>query len=504
MRKIRGVTSIDYFGNSHRSEDLKGEAIRGGATAVAARGLTTLIQIGGTVVLARLLTPNDFGLVAMVTAFTAIFYLFQDVGLTDATIQASKINHNQVSTLFWINLAICVFIAILLIILSPAIAWFYKNKQLKQIMMMSSVSFIFWGLTFQHMALLKRTMNFFRVSMIGVLSSLTSTGASIILALTGFGYWAIVFRDLILSITACILTWTFCRWRPGLPKKRSEVRPMLRFGANSAGFYIVNYFAKNLDKIFVGKRFGSAQLGFYSRAYYLATTPTGQISDSLFSVSVSTLSKIREDADKFRRYYLNLMSVISFAGMPLSMFMVVMSKELVLILLGPQWNNAAEMFSILGLAAGMNVLYYTSSSLHVALGRSDRLLKWGVFSSAVLAAAFAIGIFFGPKGVAWGYAITTILLTFPGILFAGRPIGLSFNQVLSRVWRNSLGAILAGLLLNYIKSLSFFEMPLLLMIAISLFSYMGIYLLFIIVSYGGIAPIKEMFAISKIVLSKRT
>jgi PST family polysaccharide transporter len=503
MRKIKGVASINYFDNSHRSEDLKGAAIRGGATAVAARGLTTVIQIGGTVVLARVLTPNDFGLVAMVSAFTAIFYLFQDVGLTDATVQASKINHNQVSTLFWINLAICISITLLLITLSPAIAWFYKNQQLKKIMMMSSVNFIFWGLTFQHMALLKRTMNFFRVSMIGVLSSLTSTGAAVILALTGFGYWAIVLRDTILSIIACILTWVFCRWRPGLPKKRSGARPMLKFGANSAGFYIVNYFARNLDKIFVGKKFGSAQLGFYSRAYYLATTPTGQISDSLFSVSVSTLSKIREDADKFRRYYLNLMSVISFVGMPLSIFMVVMSKELVFILLGPQWNNAAKMFSILGLAAGMNVLYYTSSSLHVSLGRSDRLLKWGIFSSAILAAAFAVGMFFGPKGVAWGYAITIILLTFPGILYAGRPIGLSFNQVFSKVWRNSLAAILAGLLLYYIKSLSIFEMPLFLTIVISLFSYFGFYLLIIIVLYGGTTPLKEMFLISRIVLSKK-
>lgn len=503
MRKIKGAASINYFSNSHRSENLKGAAIRGGATAVAARGVTTVIQMGGTVVLARLLTPNDFGLVAMVTAFTSIFFLFQDVGLTDATIQASKIDHKQVSTLFWINLAICIFITILLITLSPAIAWFYKNKQLKQIMMMSSISFIFWGLTFQHMALLKRSMHFFKVSMIVVLSSLASTGASVILALTGFGYWAIVFRDIILSITTCMLTWMFCRWRPGLPKKKSGVFPMLKFGAHSAGFYLVNYFARNLDKIFVGKKFGSAQLGFYSRAYYLATTPTGQISDSLFSVSISTLSKIREDADKFRRYYLNLMSVISFVGMPLSIFMVVMSKELVLILLGPQWNNAAEMFSILGLAAGMNVLYYTNSSLHVSLGRSDRLLKWGILSSIILAAAFAIGMFFGPKGVAWGYAITIILLTFPGILYAGRPIGLSFNQILSKVWRNSLAAILTGLSLNYIKSLFFLETPLFLTIVLSLFSYFVVYLLMTIVLYGGITHLKEMISISRIVISKK-
>jgi PST family polysaccharide transporter len=504
MKIIKNVATKEYFNNSHSRENLKDEAIRGGAIAVTARGLITIIQIGGTIVLARLLTPNDFGLVAMVTAFTSIFSLFQDVGLTDATIQASEINHIQVSTLFWINLAICVFITVLLIVLSPAIAWFYKNKQLIHIMMMSSVSFIFWGLTFQHMALLKRSMLFLRVGMIGVLSCLTSTGASIILALAGFRYWAIVFRDIILSITTFVLVWMFCSWRPGLPKKTSDVGPMLKFGTNSAGFYIVNYFSRNLDKILMGKKYGSAQLGFYSRAYYLSTTSTGQISDSLFHVSVSALSKLREDADKFRRYYLNAMSAISFVGMPLSVLMVVMRKELVFILLGPQWNKATEMFSILGLAAGMNILYYTNGWLHVSLGRSDRWLKWGIFSSTILAAAFIIGMFFGPKGIAWGYSIAIILLTFPGILYAGRPIGLNFNQVLAKVWRNSLAAILTGLLINYIKDFHFFEISLFLKIVISLFSYSGIYLLIIIVLYRGITPIKDIYSISRTVISKRT
>jgi len=497
------LDAINYFDNSHHRRNLKDEAIQGGAIVVAARGFTTIIHIGGTVVLARLLTPNDFGLVAMVSALTEVLFLFRDAGLTDATIQASSINHKQVSTLFWINLAICLFITILLIALSPAVVWFYKNKRLMAIMMVSSASYVFWGLSFQHMALLKRNMLFFRVSMIGILAQLVSTSAAVVLALAGSGYWAIVMREIIFSILTCILAWIYCSWRPGLPAKTSDVFPMLKFGANSAGFYIVSYFAKNVDKIIVGKKFGSIPLGLYSRAYYLATTPNTQISEALFHVSVSTLSKIRQDTDKYRRYYLNAISAISFVGMPLGVLMVLMSKELVLLLLGPQWSGTARLFSILGLAAGMNILYYTVGWLHVSLGRSDRWLRWGIFSAIILAAACVIGMFFGPKGIAWGYTLAIITLTLPGVLYAGRPIGLSFNKVLSKIWKNILAAILGGLLLNYLNSQIILTLPLFLSIMISSLSYLAIFLAIITILNRGITPIKELYSLSRIVISKR-
>ena len=498
----KGV-NIDLFSRAQGRGDLKNEAIRGGVIAVTTRGLTTIIQVGGTIVLARLLTPDDFGLVAMVVAFTAVFSLFQDVGLTDATIQASEIDHKQISTLFWINVAICFSITLLLVILSPLIARFYKIPNLSKIMKVLSISYVFWGLTFQHMALLKRNMLFFRVGSIGVLSQIASTGTAIIFALAGFKYWAIVFGNLMLSLSTCILTWLLCRWRPGLPRKRTGAAPLVRFGMNSAGYYIVNYLARNLDKIVLGKKFGSIQLGYYSRAYYLATTPAGQLSDSLFHVSVSTLSKIRDYPNQYQRYYLNTLSAISFVGMPLSVFMVVMNKELVLVLLGPQWNNAAEIFSILGLAAGMYTLYFTNNWLHVSLGRSDRLLKWGMMSSTILALAFALGSIFGPKGIAWGYSITIILITFPAILYAGKPIGLRLDKVLSKIWRNLSASVMAGLLVSYLKNRAVIEVPLFFTLFIWLFIYCAAFITGILFLSGGISPLKEMYSIMMSIFSKK-
>jgi O-antigen/teichoic acid export membrane protein len=503
MKPAKDISTIEQLFSNRPKESLRGEALQGGAIAITTRGLTTIIQMGGTLVLARLLTPQDFGLVAMVMAISEILFLFRDVGLSDATIQASTISHKQVSTLFWINWAICIGIAVILIALSPAVVWFYKDTKLLHIMMVSSVSYIFWGLSFQHIALLKRNMLFLRVGIIGILAQFVSTLLAIILAWGGFGYWSIVFRDILFSIATFTMAWALCKWRPGMPGKLSEVSSMLKFGANSAGYYLVNYFAKNLDKIIIGKRFGSVQLGLYSKAYYLSTNPAGQISNALFHVSVSTLSKLRDNHNTYKRYYLNALATISFLGMPLSVIMVLMREELILVLLGPQWKSAADIFSILGLAAGMNILNYTCGWLHASLGRSDRWLKWGIISSTLLSIAFIGGSFFGLRGIAWGYAITIILLTFPAILFAGKPIGLRFDHVFSIVWKSIVGAVVAGLLFNFTKISRLFDMPVFFKLVLSLIIYMIIYVIIIAILYRGLTPFKEMLKISRQVFARK-
>jgi O-antigen/teichoic acid export membrane protein len=503
MFNSKGTVSQDYFDNKQVRTDLKSQAIQSGGISVVTRALSTVAQLGGVVILARLLTPADFGLVTMVTVITNIFVVFQDVGLTDATIQAPIINHKQVSTLFWINFGFSLLITLVLIAVSPAIAWFYKKPQLTLISIISSLTFVFWGLTTQHMALLKRQMLFFKVGIIDLTSNLLSTVASIILAMVGWRYWAIVFKTVFYGLIKWIFTWMLCRWRPGPPHRNSGVRPFLKFGVNSVGFYVVNYFSTNLDKTFIGKKSGAEQLGHYSRAYYLSTTPSGQFTQSLFHVAVSTLSKLREEPGQFRRYYLNAVSAISFLGMPLSMYMVVMSREIVYLLLGPQWGQAAEYFFILGLAAGMTILYNTNGWLHVSLGRSDRWMRWGILSSIIMVIGFAIGSFFGTMGVAVAYALATDFLTFPGILYAGRPIGLRFREVFSALWKSTFAAVLAAILIGYIKNLVLSQTGVALRLFISFFSFLAIYLALIVFLFRGSNEIKQFLSLSRIMLFKK-
>lgn len=493
----------DHFASIAERRDLKSRAIKSGGISVLTRILVTFLQMGSVVILSRLLTPQDFGLVAMVTAFTNLFIALQDIGLTDATIQAPDINHSQVSTLFWINMAFSSLITLFLIMLAPVLSWFYRRHEVTLIMICLSFSFIFWGLGTQHIALLKRNMRFGTVATIDLASNLAGTVISIVAAVIGFGYWAIVIRTLSYAMLKMLLTWSLCTWRPSRPRKNTGARPLLKFGLNSVGYYIINYFGTNLDKTIVGKISGAEQLGYYSRAYYLTTAPSGQLTGSLFHVAASTLSKLRTNPADYRRYYLKAISTISFIGMPASVLMVVMSREIVLLLLGPQWGYASKIFSILGLSAGMNILYSTNGWIHVSLGRSDRWMRWGLFSTSVMVAGFGIGSLRGSAGIAAAYTAITILLTFPAIAYAGKPIGLRLTEVIAPLWKSILSAALAGLLLRYLKPIFLSSLSAFAGLTVAISAYAIAYLGLMIILYGGNKPIKDLFSLSKILLSRK-
>jgi PST family polysaccharide transporter len=502
MVKKRSEGAFNYFDDENFKKDLKGRAIQSGSISVLTRGLNTIILIGGVMALARLLSPDDYGLVTMAVVFTNFFSNFQELGLTDATIQASSLKHEQASTLFWINLAVGTGITIILVGISPAVAMFYKKPQITWIMMVSSVGFVFAGLTTLHIALLKRHLLFGRVMIIELLSNVLSLAAAVLLALIGGKYWAIVSRPILAALTTMVFAWIFCHWRPGSPRRNTNIRPLLKIGANAIGVNLVEYLTTNLDKTIIGKKYGAEDLGYYSRAYYLATTPSGQFTLSLFHVAVSTLSKLRDEPQEYRRYYLKSVSIITFLGMPMSIFMVVMSSELIYLLLGPQWNQAAPLFSILGLCAGMKMIYWTQGWIHVSLGRTDRWLRWGIMSAAIMVGGFLVGANYGSRGVAVAYSAIIILLTFPGIVYAGRPIGLKLGEVISALWRYICASLLAGVLVHVINNTGILGSAVILKMIVLMFVYLAIYLLLAIIFFWSPAPIIEMVRLFQNILYK--
>jgi PST family polysaccharide transporter len=480
-----------YFSLKADNFDLKTKAMRGGLVSIASRLILLSIQFISVAILARLLSPDDFGLIAMAQVFVNLFFVFQDVGLTDATIQAPKLDHKIASTLFWINSGIGLIIAIFILILAPFAVMFFKRTQLLLILFIYSTIFIFYGLSFQHIALLKRKLKFLQIGIINIISYFLATAAAILMASLGMKYWALVFRDIVAAFSTMILAWIYCSWRPGKPQKSEEVKKLVKFGANSVGFYIINYFSNNFDKTIIGKKFGGEPLGFYSRAYYIAATPSGQLSQSLFHVAVSTLSKLRSNMEKFESYYFNAISLISFIGMPFSALIVVMNKELVYLLLGPKWNPTAELFAILGLSSGLNIIYQTNGWLHVSLGRSDRWLRWGIFSSIILVSSLLIGMMFGIRGIAWAYTLTIIFLTIPSILYAGKPAGLSFFSIMKAITKTSISAILSGVILFEMKIFILNNLSLIPRLAISIVVYIIPYFLLLIIFSKGTGEIKR-------------
>ena len=425
----------NFFDTEYLKADLKGRSVRGGAVTMAAQGMTFFLGMASTVVLARLLTPQDFGLIAMVTAVTGFLMMFKNMGLSMATVQKAEVNHGQISTLFWINVILSIGVMLVTAALAPVIAWFYGEPRLTWITLALAGAFIFGGLTVQHQALLRRQMRFGSLALIQIISMLVGILTAIIAAFYGAGYWSLVLMQLATAITSAIAVWVACGWRPGLPVRRSGVRKMLAFGGNLTGFSVINYFARNLDKVLIGWRWGSGSLGLYSKAYGLLMLPLQQIRQPIAVVAIPTLSRLQNEPDQYKRYYYRAINTIAFITMPLVAMLAVLSDEIIRIVLGNQWTDAAIIFKVLAFVAFFQPVTGTCGWVYVSLGQTKRMMHWGLISVPIVVLSFIIGLPWGPVGVATSYTLCTLfILTVPALLFAFRYSPVNLVGFFKAVW----------------------------------------------------------------------
>lgn len=430
------------FDTEHLRADLKGRSIRGGAATMFAQGTKFLLHMGSTIVLARLLTPQDFGIVAMVTAVTNFAMMFKDMGLSMATVQRAEIDQAQISTLFWINAAIGATLAVLTAALAPAVAWFYGEPRLTFITLALAGAFIFGGLTVQHQALLRRHMRFIVLAAIEVVGLLVGVLTAIIAAWRGAGYWSLVLMQLTMAGTIALGVWAASSWRPGWPRQRSGVRSMLTFGRNIISFRMVNYFARNSDKILLGRFHGSGVLGLYSKAYGLLMLPISQITGPLTSVAMPVLSRIQDDPKRYTSYYTKLILLLSFISMPMTVFLAVCSKSIIHLLLGEQWLGASRIFQILAITAFIQPVWSTVGVVLLSLGQSGRFLTFGIFNSSLVVLSFAVGVRWGAIGVASAYAVASYLVLFPSLWYCFRLTPLCIVTFLKAIARPIIASLI--------------------------------------------------------------
>ncbi len=266
------------IGAAVHADDLGTRTIRGATFALAAEGAEFVLRVIAIAVLARLLVPEYFGLIGMVTAITAIAERFKDFGLTTATIQRKDITHEQVSTLFWVNAALGVVIVLFVAALAIPIANFYDDSRLINITLAIASSFFWSGITIQHQALLRRQMRYARVAAIQVTASVLSIVVAITMAVMSYGYWALVAREISRNLFMAIGTWVCCPWVPGAPSRHPDLKSMLSFGGDIASYNLVAFFGANLDQIVMGKIFGAHVIGLYRQGINLVLAPIGQLS----------------------------------------------------------------------------------------------------------------------------------------------------------------------------------------------------------------------------------
>lgn len=412
---VASPQTFDSLSTDHLHADLKGRSVRGGFWTLSSQAMQFLLQSASTVVLARLLTPADFGLVAMVTAVTTLGQAFADLGLSEATIQHSEISHEQVSNLFWINVAIGLGLTTITAALAPLLVWFYREPRLWNITFLMSLTFLIGGLRVQHTALLKRQMRFFALGLRDVIAYALAVPLAIILALRGAGYWAIIALPLTLNFSQMVLSWLMVRWLPSLPHPRAKVRSLVVFGGNVAASYFVTNITRSADSVLIGWYWGAGPLGLYSRAYNLLMLPVRQLNGPIGSVAVPAFSRLQNDSERFARYYLRMENLIMWISAPLFGFLFVAAQPVIVLVLGNKWVDAAPVFKILVISALGQLLLDSTIWLFVSRGQSIRMLKLLLVVSPIMIGSFALGLRFGIKGVALAGSLVLVSI-FPWIL----------------------------------------------------------------------------------------
>ncbi len=442
-----------YFQEQGISRDTGQRALRGGIISVVGGYGNAALQLVASVVLARLLTPDDFGLVAMITALTSFAPLLIDFGLADVTVQKSRINHGQVSTLFWISSGIGAAIAIAIASGNPLIAWAYHDPRLKSIAIFSALTFAISGVSGQHLSLLRRTLQFTTIAKIQFVGALAGMAVAIFLALGGFGYWAIVFRPVANAAVVMAGAWLACPWRPGRPAFDSEVRAMVRFGLHVVGFSVIYAISRALDRIGLGLFYAAKDVGYYQNAFTLYDNSIFSALSQVHTVGSAALSKLQSNPTMLSEKYESALSTLAFYMMPAAAILSVTAQDVVVIVLGQKWAQAGALLSILALRGIFQVIEGSQGWLHLSLGRPDRWKNWGMVTAVMQVVAVAGGLPFGTKGVAIAMVVGSAMIALPSISYAGRPAGIGTRRVIKATGRQMMGAILcaaAGWLLRTI------------------------------------------------------
>jgi O-antigen/teichoic acid export membrane protein len=400
--------------------DLKRRTARGALVSMFGQAANFLLRIGSMVVLARLLNPNDFGLVGMVTACTGFLGLFRDAGLSMATIQRSSISHAQTSTLFWINVVVGAILAALCAAIAPILTRFYHEPRLLWVTVVIGLGFFLNGATAQHRAMLQRNMRFGVLTLVDIIALILSIAVSVGMAAAGWGYWALVGMAVALPAASLVGVWIVAKWVPGRPERGTGVRSMLRYGGTVTLNSLIVYVAYNADKVLLGRFWGAETLGIYGRAYQLVSLPNENLSSTIALVAFPALSRLQNDPDRLKSYFLKGYGLFLSLVMPVTMGCALFAEDIVRVFLGPKWIEAIPVFRLLAPTILTFALINPFGWFLMATGRTMRSLKIALMIAPVVIAGYVAGLHYGPTGVATGFSIATVLLIFPVIIWATR------------------------------------------------------------------------------------
>jgi O-antigen/teichoic acid export membrane protein len=442
------MTPFDARGTFHPitgGGGLRRLAVRGAAATLFASGLSFAVQVISTVTLARLLTPTDFGVVTMATTFSLLVASFGLKGFTEAVIQFEEMDRQTASNLFWLNSGAGLLLAVAFASAGSLLAGFYRNPLVANVAVGLSLGICVAAPSIVHAALLNRAMCFAASSTNDVVGRVVNTAVAILLACRGWGYWALVAGIVAQQLSVTIGAWWLCQWIPSLPRRTTKTGAAIRFAARVYVQFTFRYSTRNVDNLLVGWRFNAVALGFYKKAYDLFTLSANLLTTSLDNVALAALSRLNREPARFKRYLASALGIFAFVGMAVSADLSLVGKDLVRLVLGPQWSESGRIFQLFGPGIGAMLLASTVGWIHLSLGNPGRWLRWTLVEFAFTGSLFLLALSKGPEGIAAAWSASYCILLIPAFWYAGRPIGFGALFLIAAVWRYCAASLLAAL-----------------------------------------------------------
>jgi O-antigen/teichoic acid export membrane protein len=366
-----------------------------------------VLQIGSLVILARLLTPHDFGVVAMVTTITGIAAILRDFGLS--AIQATKLSDAERSNLFWMNVAVGVSCGLALVATAPLIQRLYGQSGLTPIVYALSTVFVISGVNTQFGAELARELRFKALAFADISAQACGIVAAISLALLNAGYWAIVAQQIVVALMTLTLNASACRWRPGRYKRSVSITRFFKFSGGVLGVQLISYLTMNIDNVAIGAYWGANALGLYSRAYQLLMTPLNQINAPLTRVVLPVLSRVQNNQKLFERYVHRAQLVACYVTATVFTVCAALAVPLTAVLFGPKWNGVAPIFALLAIGGVFRSIAQISYWIYLARDKTVAQLRLYLVIRPIMIAIILAGLPWGAEGVAAACSVAYFL-----------------------------------------------------------------------------------------------
>ena len=403
---------------------MSSSAARGVLWTGAGQVLRQLVQVGTSLVLVRLLVPEDFGLIGMAMFFVGIGQLLADFGMGPAIMHSRTDDRVTLSSCFWINFAVAAGLAAMLVIGAPLIGGFYERSDLVPIVAALSLNLLLSGLLVVPVALLTREMRFAVIARSQVLGSVVGAAVAIAMAWHGFGAWALVAQPLCGAGATLSASAVAARWYPRFEFSWAKVEPLARFSAALLGTNLVGYMNRNADSLLVGRVLGAGPLGHYSMAIQLMLYPLQQVSSVFVRVLIPTLMHLREALPRLRTAYLKSVGCIALVTFPVTGGLFAVADDFVQVAFGPTWSGMAPLLKILSWVGMFQSIGTTVGTLYLATGNPKVAFRVTIIGAPILIGGMAGGLPWGTVGVATGYAVANFVFAYYSFSTAFRLVGL--------------------------------------------------------------------------------